>query len=1748
MSEERRKENKFILYTDIVGHTKMFGRLGAPFRPMRERHDELFQQAVQTYAQSAIVQGSGDGFFCAMDDVSAAVEAALMFRRALVTEDWGRFLPPEKRTPDNVIRSRVGLHSGLVNVVYRDGVGRDFDGAPRTLAEKVMSMAVGNQVLLTRQVRDQAVLNVTRRDELDFKKFGEYLLRGVSDTVEVWGIGEADIPIGQRPVQPPEHRVIVFSTIHDFTEMNTKLGPEFEKAKDIWDHAFSAAVEANAKDAFVKRLPDGTLAAFKNALEATRAARDFRRAYKIKTKNAVMRLEPKIALDSGLVTFEYENNRATDVRDQPVNIAAKVCKAGLAAPWQLILSRPVREDAHQNLPERDEFKWVCLGRKNVPGEPEPLELWDVQDIQQKAEQRTLVLADAKRVFDALKLLPAIQLTFNTRLNDLVAEVISRRSEEPWVLPFEGGVGLAFKDPVEAIQCSIDLRDTAMKEQWERILTGFRRASRDDNLLKIAVAGGQVRMTYEDGLIREFKGSALDGARPLTELAEHSQIIVQRELKEAVAAAFPESDVKWRKVEGKQGDKEVDAFELRRGSVRSNRPMLIGAGVLTLVAVVVAGFAIANMSRNAVDTNWKPGERLMVTANPLNKMDEPGYEVLRPVRGAVEPVVQAIEQEQRGKAITSQQFADEIRTVNEGLQKLVDRVKDISPKPFEEHVAALGTVKDRPALERWLGDAAAYMKPTEGGNPIANPAIALRDDDYLDQVGAAIARAAEGESKRTVGSEFSEMRSEIAALRQAPWIERDRAKHENAVRAAQARIDRIVASVSTLPGVSIDFDVKPVALPEAIVAMQNDPSPAMADLARLVARAVRAERSANKAMTDAESEAKAQPAIGLLNEAAKVKDRLRADLLAVEMEALSSRSVTLADVEKFLSEAPLFASMKDDPTSTTEHKGLRERIDTLRRDYLTAGGSDDKINAEIRSLDNDLIGLLSMPTIEKNRAEITSRLERIDAALSSTEGSLASRVAAAKKAAEELLRTAGAAAAEFAKLIERTEVAPAEFSAINEAWRAKVAALRDRRSREAIDALLTEGKVAAEQMTGLADRFKANLPSPDTGISRAVRAAVVARRDAAMRTVLTKSGTDAFGPAADTAAKEFGALADSGTSFGAVATSVAAGLDRAFALDESPSGDGRTLRQLAADVVGHPLYKLPEIAGAFEEYDRRIRTLVAIEKETQPPEILKAVLAATASTPEVIWSAWRRLDDPALIGIPGYLTALHEVQQEIARLPGLVDTTRKEALQAEMKRAKAPRWARAFERQSTADAVKNALTRRDRFGTDQELFEALKPAARYNFRRAELQSLVDGAAGEEDLKRAVGAFAAEPFWASLPPESPARALLIDLTTKLAAGEAVVGGEKPLTELGPASVKGGVWKFVGNDGSPDRAVYEMQPPASGRAFNQEFTSGGPRLTFIRVQAAGQAEASYICTTELPLGVASESVARARSGPAFKATNTQDYEQRGPFVWSRDATNNLRPGEPSGRRIWVPYSTALSVQPYFPPGAEPPAPSIDHPINFVTPRGAVLLTKLIGCRLPSSAEWKAAAAKEPSVTDAAEWNLRDQAFKALIDHRRATKPAGTFDPDAYAFPSRPPAAEAATLDGNDRFVLFAKVNEPVRSPKTFMHLVGNVAEMVYESPAKADKPDVDIVAEPDANGNFRVIGGSAMSRIAESTSVAIPIANVDKDNSPASIRGFADVGLRPAFTAARVTSGGRDVPYAVKLGQVMRNAPYLTVSPNP
>lgn len=211
-----------IMFTDLVGSVSLKERLGAiQYNRMITRHDEIFRQIVKEVRSPALQQteggiidhqdtgdkDTGDGFMALFATASEAVTAALRFQYAVAHEPW----------QSEPVLVRVGIHSGEVASLGKDIAGRDkIIGKAADLAARVMSLAVGGQILMTRSVYDSAhqfirehppIPGIEQRPELKWMAHPYYRLKGASEPVEIFEAGA----VGVAPLTAPENALTQIS-------------------------------------------------------------------------------------------------------------------------------------------------------------------------------------------------------------------------------------------------------------------------------------------------------------------------------------------------------------------------------------------------------------------------------------------------------------------------------------------------------------------------------------------------------------------------------------------------------------------------------------------------------------------------------------------------------------------------------------------------------------------------------------------------------------------------------------------------------------------------------------------------------------------------------------------------------------------------------------------------------------------------------------------------------------------------------------------------------------------------------------------------------------------------------------------------------------------------------------------------------------------------------------------------------------------------------------------------------------------------------------------------------------------------------------------------------------------------------------------------------------------------------------------------------------------------------------------------
>ncbi|MBE7561200.1 protein kinase, partial [bacterium] len=185
-----------LVFTDMVGSTGLKQRLGdAAGTALIEEQQHLVRAVLGEFREAEEISTAGDSFFVVFIRPSDAVRFALRLLARLRARG-------DQPAP---ILVRVGLHMGEVFIqAGQDESWRDILGIQVDTASRVMSLAAGGQILLTRAVFDNARA-VLRGEELagvgplTWLDHGPYEIKGVEEPLSICEVGET----GHAPLSPP---------------------------------------------------------------------------------------------------------------------------------------------------------------------------------------------------------------------------------------------------------------------------------------------------------------------------------------------------------------------------------------------------------------------------------------------------------------------------------------------------------------------------------------------------------------------------------------------------------------------------------------------------------------------------------------------------------------------------------------------------------------------------------------------------------------------------------------------------------------------------------------------------------------------------------------------------------------------------------------------------------------------------------------------------------------------------------------------------------------------------------------------------------------------------------------------------------------------------------------------------------------------------------------------------------------------------------------------------------------------------------------------------------------------------------------------------------------------------------------------------------------------------------------------------------------------------------------------------------
>lgn len=561
------------------------------------------------------------------------------------------------------------------------------------------------------------------------------------------------------------------------------------------------------------------------------------------------------------------------------------------------------------------------------------------------------------------------------------------------------------------------------------------------------------------------------------------------------------------------------------------------------------------------------------------------------------------------------------------------------------------------------------------------------------------------------------------------------------------------------------------------------------------------------------------------------------------------------------------------------------------------------------------------------------------------------------------------------------------------------------------------------------------------------------------------------------------------------------------------GDGPTLTGLLGELRQSPLWR--ELGAALGPLASRVDELEALERQRDPGPLREAIRGAAADQSRVRASealtAWRAL------GAAGWPATREDLGAATTLAPGVeaaagrvADPARAERLRGEARAVGRAMWGAWMRAHATDDdAIRAGMEAMGALAAGQSDLDALPGWARFNVARHALSEAVQRASGQAGAARDATQRQAMDAFVRATEGLPEAAGLLGAIAPLRSP----GAQLDLSALGPGAAG---WRMTRAEG--DAVVYEWQH--EGRTHRQEFR---------RVEAAQGDDVGFIATTEVSVGLFADLVNAGGRWDAMRGTGGaagllpssevggQD-PRRGPrgWVWVGDKIEPSTAPAGDTSKGWLRPTSRMANQAYYPEGLTVEPPSRAMPMQQVPVKAAALAARLAGCRLPTAAEWEAAAAGGTGWS-----NRRDATWLKQFEHVRGL--GGALDPDypsanifrAQATRVEPKDDGEPAVRTDDGVLWFVAVESGEPSTAGFRNLIGNVAEFLFEDSAALQVVPAtrDAVEGLIGTGErVRVIGGSALSPAEARPEVPEAIRRVQVNTA------FSDVGFRLAFSAPR------------------------------
>ncbi len=194
-----------IVFTDIVGYSKLMRKDEAKATQIRERHRSVFNQLTPEYG-GKILQYYGDGTLSVFQSSVAAVECCVEMQKAF--------------QQDPMVPLRIGIHTGDITFSEEEVFG---DGL--NIAARIESSCIPGGIFISGKVYD----DIKNHPQLSVKNVGQFQFKGINEFLDIYALDCEGLPVPDAKLSHLKESKAKLSAINLSDSRSPQVLPFYKK-------------------------------------------------------------------------------------------------------------------------------------------------------------------------------------------------------------------------------------------------------------------------------------------------------------------------------------------------------------------------------------------------------------------------------------------------------------------------------------------------------------------------------------------------------------------------------------------------------------------------------------------------------------------------------------------------------------------------------------------------------------------------------------------------------------------------------------------------------------------------------------------------------------------------------------------------------------------------------------------------------------------------------------------------------------------------------------------------------------------------------------------------------------------------------------------------------------------------------------------------------------------------------------------------------------------------------------------------------------------------------------------------------------------------------------------------------------------------------------------------------------------------------------------------------------------------------